>query len=249
MLTDLKLMAFKPTGKIYKITDQQGLYAAVTRTGVISFRDDYRIGTRRETLVIGKYDSGLGARSARSPEQFDYGMSISLAEARALRMRAARSVERGDSPSRGKAEMRLKAAAELIFGAWANKYFEEAKLAESTKAMRRSVYDRHLEKAFSRLKLEEITPNRLMVRCERIKEKGAAAPAVHARDIVLQVFRFVRARGMRIENPAEAIKPSAIATFKPRDRALSPAEIQIFSMRWKRRGRPRHCVWPSNSCC
>jgi hypothetical protein len=29
MLTNLKLKALKPTGKIYKITDQQGLYAAV----------------------------------------------------------------------------------------------------------------------------------------------------------------------------------------------------------------------------
>lgn len=52
--------------------------------------------------------------------------------------------------------MRLKAAAELTFGAWANRYVEEAKLADSTKAMQRSVYDRHSEKDFSRLKLEKI---------------------------------------------------------------------------------------------
>jgi integrase len=51
---------------------------------------------------------------------------------------------------------------------------------------------------------------------------------VHAREIVLQVFRYVQARGMDVENPAEAIRPSAIATFKPRDRALSPAEIHTF---------------------
>ena len=36
---------------------QQGLYAAVTRTGVISFRFDYRIHGRRETLVIGKTET------------------------------------------------------------------------------------------------------------------------------------------------------------------------------------------------
>ncbi len=51
MLTDLKLRALKPTGKIYKITDQQGLYAAVTRTGVVSFRYDYRI-KRAASLAI-----------------------------------------------------------------------------------------------------------------------------------------------------------------------------------------------------
>jgi hypothetical protein len=31
-----------------------------------------------------------------------------------------------------------------------------------------------------------------------------------------------------VDNPAEAIRPSAIATFKPRDRALTPAEIHVF---------------------
>lgn len=45
---------------------------------------------------------------------------------------------------------------------------------------------------------------------------------------MLQVFRFVEARGIKVDNPAAAIRPSAIATFKARDRALSPEEIYIF---------------------
>jgi len=48
--------------------------------------------------------------------------------------------------------------------------------------------------------LEEITPARLMARCEKIKGRGAAAPAVRARDIVLQVYRFVQARGLKVDN-------------------------------------------------
>jgi integrase len=228
MLTDMQLRALKPTGKIYKVADQQGLYVAVTRTGTASFRFDYRIHGRRETLVIGKYDATLGARKPRSLEELDYGMSLSLAEARQLLARAHRSVEQGESPSRAKVEKRVEAAEALTFGRWAEKYFAEADLADSTKAMRRSVYDRNLAGEFGRLKLDEITPVRLMARCEKIKERGAAAPAVHAREIVLQVYRFIQARGLKIENPAEAIRPSAIATFKARDRALSPSEIHTF---------------------
>lgn len=68
MLTDMELRALKPTGKIYKVTDQQGLYLAVTPTGTISFRYGYRIHGRRETLVIGKYDPTLGARKALDVE-------------------------------------------------------------------------------------------------------------------------------------------------------------------------------------
>ena len=228
MLTDMQVKALKPTGKIYKVADQQGLYVAVTRTGVVSFRFDYRINGRRETLVLGQYDSTLGAKKPRDPDELDYGMSVTLAEARLLMTRARRSVERGESPSRDKAEKRVEAAEALTFGRWAEKYFAETKLAESTRAMRKSIYDRNLAAEFGRLKLEEITPTRLMTRCERIKERGAAAPAVHTREIVLQVFRFVQARGLKIDNPAEAIRPSAIATFKARDRALSPSEIHVF---------------------
>ena len=62
MLTDMQLKALKPAEKIYKVSDQRGMYVAVTRTGVASFRFDYRLNGRRETLVIGQYDSSLGMR-------------------------------------------------------------------------------------------------------------------------------------------------------------------------------------------
>jgi integrase len=228
MLTDMQLRALKPGEKLYKVADQHGLYVAVTKTGVISFRFDYEFNRRRETLVIGRYDAGIGARNTRALEKLDFGMSLSLSEARLLLSRANRSLQQGESPSRSKVKKRVDAAEALTFGAWADKYFAEADLADSTRAMRKSVYDRNLAGEFGRLKLEEITPALLMARCDKIKERGAAAPAVHAREIVLQVFRYVQARGLDVENPAEAIRPSAIATFKPRDRALSPAEIHTF---------------------
>ncbi|WP_431258558.1 tyrosine-type recombinase/integrase [Roseateles chitinivorans] len=228
MLTDMQLKALKAKDRVYKVADQQGLYVAVTRTGVASFRFDYRIHGRRETLVIGKYDPSLGAKRRRDPAGLDYGMSLTLAEARLLLARARRAVEQGESPSRGKTEKRTEAADALTFGKWVETYFAQAPLAESTRAMRKSVYDRNLAAEFGRLKLEEITPVRLMARCEKIKERGVSAPAVHAREIVLQVFRFIQARGLKIDNPAEAIRPSAIASFKARDRALSPAEIHVF---------------------
>ena len=144
MLTDLELRALKPTGKIYKAADQQGLYAAVTPKGVISFRFDYRIHGRRETLVIGKYDPALSARKPRDPETLAFGQQVTLAEARLLLARAHRSVQQGESPSRAKTEKRREEAEALTFGAWAQKYFTETHIAESTRSMRKSVYDRNL---------------------------------------------------------------------------------------------------------
>jgi integrase len=228
MLTDTQLKNLKPRAKVYKVADRDGMYAAVTPSGTISWRFDYRLNGRRETLTIGRYDASLGAKSTRPADALDFGMSLSLAEARLLLTRARRAVEQGESPSRAKVDQRAKSADALTFGAWATKYFAEAPLADSTKAMRKSVYTRNLEAEFGKLKLEEITPVRLLARCEAIKARGAPAPAVQAREIVLQVFRYVQDRGLKIDNPAEAIRPSAIATFQARDRALTPEEIGVF---------------------
>ncbi len=228
MLTDIQLRALKPGEKIYKVADQHGLYAAITPSGAMSFRYDYRLNDRRETLVIGRYDPLLPSRKPRDADELSFGMSISLAEARLLLVRARREIQNGNSPSRPKVEKRAEATEALTFGKWAEKYFAEAALAESTRSMRKSVYERNLATEFGRLKLEEITPARLMRRCEKIKARGAAAQAIHAREIVLQVFRLVQGRGIKIENPAASIRPSAIATFKARDRALTPEEIHIF---------------------
>jgi integrase len=228
MLTDTQLKNLKPRAKVYKVADRDGMYAAVTPSGTISWRFDYRLNGRRETLTIGRYDASLGAKTTRPLDTLDFGMSLSLAEARLLLTRARRAVEQGESPSRAKVDQRTKSADALTFGAWATKYFADAPLADSTKAMRKSVYTRNLEAEFGKLKLEEITPVRLLARCEAIKARGAPAPAVQAREIVLQVFRYVQDRGLKIDNPAEAIRPSAIATFQARDRALTPEEIGVF---------------------
>lgn len=108
-------------------------------------------------------------------------MAISPPEARLLRDRAYGAIQRGESPSRAKVEKRVEAIEALTFGKWAERYFVDTALADSTRAMRKSVYKRNLPSEFGRLKLEEIMPARLMARCETIKERGAAAPAVQAR--------------------------------------------------------------------
>jgi hypothetical protein len=107
MLTDMQLRALKPAKKIYKVADQRGLYAAVTPSGAVSFRYDYRVNGRRETLVIGRYDPSLSARKPRKPDQPAFGMAISLPEARLLRDHAYGAIQRGEIPSRAKVEKRL----------------------------------------------------------------------------------------------------------------------------------------------
>ena len=94
-LTDKELKNLKPRAKLYKVTDRDGMHAAVTPTGIISFRYQYRVNGRQEVLTIGRYSAEAARKLTRAPDALEYGMEVSLAEARTLLARARRQVERG----------------------------------------------------------------------------------------------------------------------------------------------------------
>src|SRR5215470_1831423 len=66
MLTDIALKKLKAKEKIYKVADRDGMYVAVAPSGQVTFRYDYRLNGRRETLTIGRYASnGISLAEAR----------------------------------------------------------------------------------------------------------------------------------------------------------------------------------------
>jgi hypothetical protein len=52
-LPDKELKNLKPRAKLYKVTVRDGMYAAVTPTGVVSLRYQYRVNGRQQVLTIG----------------------------------------------------------------------------------------------------------------------------------------------------------------------------------------------------
>lgn len=210
MLTDLAIRNLKPREKAYKVADRDGMYLVISAMGNRTFRFDYRFNGRRETLTIGRY-----------PE-------LSLTQAREALIEARRQIRDGISPARAKADGKQGRRDTVTFGGHAALWLENAGLAESTKAMRKSILDRDILPVLGKRLLEEIRPSELMALCDRIKARGAPATAVHTREIVGQVYRYAIGRGLQVENPADKIQASKIAVFKPRDRALSPVEIRSF---------------------
>ena len=73
MLTDTKLRNIKPKDKLYKVNDRDGLYVAITPAGSISFRYNYSIHGRQETITFDRYGlgghSGRGSRTPRGGEE------------------------------------------------------------------------------------------------------------------------------------------------------------------------------------
>lgn len=57
MLTDAQIRNAKPTGKPYRLSDENNLYVFITKTGIKSFRLDTTVYGKRRTIVIGRYPS------------------------------------------------------------------------------------------------------------------------------------------------------------------------------------------------
>lgn len=235
-LTDTALQGLKPRDKAYKVTDGGGMYVLVSPAGGKSFRYDYRVNDKRETLTIGRYEPGTGTRSREALAALEYGVVVSLKDARALRDRASRQVEAGVSPSKAKVEKRTQEVDSETFGAWVRRYFEfkadpksgDEMLADSTLALRKSVYKRILEAPLAKKRLDEIKPTVLADILDKAKTDRGPGPAVHARELVLLVYRFAVGKGVEVKNPADSIARKAIATFKPRERNLNRHEIKAF---------------------
>ncbi len=211
MLTDTALKNLKSKDKTYKIADRDGMYAQVKTTGTIVFRFDYRLHGRRETLTLGQYGRD----------------GITLSEARERCIDARKAVKAGQSPAQEKQREKRRLSTARTFGEWGEQYFKEAKIAQSTKEMRRHIYDRDIAPTWKNRLLSEVAPDDLRALCSRVKERGAPATAIHVRDIVKQIFVFAILQGDKVLNPADSVAPSSIATFEIRDRALTPSEIRI----------------------
>ncbi|WP_347094169.1 tyrosine-type recombinase/integrase [Sphingomonas parapaucimobilis] len=197
---------------MYKVVDRDGMYVAVQPSGAVVFRLDYRLNGRRETLTLGRYGPA----------------GLSLARAREKLVDARRAISEGRSPAQEKQREKRRIKEAKSFGEFGERWLQEAKMADSTRAMRRSILERDLLPVFRNRLLSEILPEDLRALCAKVKERGAPATAVHVRDIVKLVFSFAILHGEKVANPAEEVGPASIAHFVPRDRSLSPSEIRIM---------------------
>jgi integrase len=190
------------------------MYVYVSTGGAISFRYDYRFNGRRETLTLGRYGRA----------------GLTLAQARQRLIEVKKAIADGVSPAveKQRAKRRLKEAQD--FAQVAQGWMDRAPMADSTRDMRRAIFNRDVLPKWKNRLLSEITPDDLRAHCKTIVDRGAPATAIHVRDIVKQIYGWAILHGEKIDNPADDVGPASIATFRPRDRSLNPAEIRIMLM-------------------
>ncbi len=189
MLTDAALKQLKPKGKPYKIADRDGMYAHVSASGTVTFRYDYRLNGRRETVVLGRYGRA--------------GISLAIARERCLDAR--RSVSDGRSPAQEKQRTKRRLKEAKSFGEFGRRWLREARMADSTRAMRKAIFERDVFPALKNRLLTEVKPEDIRQLCGQVKDRGAPATAIHVRDIIKQIFAFAILHGERLKNPADDV--------------------------------------------
>jgi hypothetical protein len=128
MLTDAALRALKPRPKPYKVTDRDGMYVHVAPSGTITFRLDYRLHGRRETVQFGRYGPA--------------GLSLALAREKCIDAR--RILSEGLSPAQEKQREKRRLKEAKSFGEFGESWLAKAPMAESTRSMRRAIFERDL---------------------------------------------------------------------------------------------------------
>jgi hypothetical protein len=121
MLSDGTLRGIKPQTTTYKIADRGGMYVTVSPRGAITFRLDYRLNGRRETLTIGRYGTKDG---------------ISLLMARERCMEARKAIAEDQSPSQEKQREKRRMAEAKTFEEFTNRWLEETRMADIPNTVR-----------------------------------------------------------------------------------------------------------------
>jgi integrase len=214
MLSDGTLRGLKAKATAYKVADRDGMYVTVSPKGTITFRLDYRLNGRRETLTMGRY----GAKD---------GISLLMARERCMEARQGHRRRAVPQPEKQREKRRMSEA--KTFEQFTNRWFEEARMAESTKSMRKSIIDRDILPAFRSRLADRDRPRRS---AQPVRKGQGARRAGHGgacpRHRQAGVFSFAALHGDKAPNPADEVGPSSIATFVPKDRALSPSEIRVM---------------------
>lgn len=176
MLTDTQVRQARRRNKGYKLADNCGLYLYVSTSGGKSWRYDYRLSSRRQTVSLGAYPD------------------VTLAQARERHREARRKVADGISPA---AQKRRKKQAQAL--AVANSFRDAAEQWVASCASDRSAawlrqsracLDNDILPTFGNKPLREIEPADVLEAMRRFDARGAKTSAEKARGLISQIFRY-----------------------------------------------------------
>jgi integrase len=202
-LTDAKIRNLKTKATDYKVSDFEGLFVLVKKTGSKSWRFKYRVAGKEKLMVFGDYPY------------------ISLAQARALRDDAKTKLAAGSDPNAIKQAAKRAALAkdEETFSVLAQAYFDKLtaeKKADATLTKARWLLDMAIAD-FGEKPIKEITSPMILTTLRKLEAKGTYETAKRLRAKIGAVFRYAVAGGVVQIDPTYSLRDALIRPkAKPR---------------------------------
>ena len=135
-----------------------------------------------------------GLPSERAPGDVTLGRygpdGLSLARAREKCIDARRAIAEGRSPAHEKQREKRRLKEAKSFGEFGEKWLPRRRMADSTRAMRRSIFEREHPSGLAQPAADGNPAGRSARALREGDDRGAPATAIHVRDIVKQIFGF-----------------------------------------------------------
>lgn len=194
MLTDKAAKAAKAKPKPYKLYDRDALYLFVTAPsamhpeGFKSWRYEYRLHGKRETLTYGRYPD------------------LSLADVRELHAAARKLVAKGESPARAKQVRReqQKAAGKNTLQAVGERWYAAKAHARSTswKENARRWLEQDVYPAIGSKVIQDVSADEIEALLRRVAKERGARSAHYVRLTLASIYGTKEVRKLKIGNPA-----------------------------------------------
>lgn len=194
-LSDVQIRSLKPADKLYKITDEKGLYLEVSPNGSKLWRYKYLYMGKNKRIALGRY-----------PE-------VGLAEARRRRLEAREHLDNGVDPSANRKREKLIAVyqAANTFGDMAKEYLEKMvgdRRAETTISKAHWLLEQLKPIADQPITL--LKPVDVLAALKRLEAHGKHETARRCRSFASRVFRYAVATGRGETDPTAMLRGALV---------------------------------------
>lgn len=213
-LTARQIDTAKPSDKDYKLTDAQGLYLLVKKSGAKYWCLKYRYGGKEKKLSIGVYPS------------------VTLAQARSERDKARRMIAEGTDPSHEKQTRKraLHDSTACTFNVIAAEWFAHKTriwtpryLADQIARMENKVCP-----VIGHRPVSEIKPLEVLHCLQSIEAEGKLETLRKARQICSQIFDHAVVTGRATSNPVVYLSRALLSPVRRNNRSLNAEQLPAF---------------------
>lgn len=213
-LTARQIETAKPTDKDYKLTDGQGLYLLVKKSGAKYWCLKYRFAGKEKKLSIGVYPD------------------ITLSQARSRREDARRLLKEGKDPSFEKqaSKQAHRENVNTTFKSVATEWLElkgrkwtENYLQDQTARMENKIYP-----MIGNRPIADIKPMEVLECLQRVEQDGKLETLRKTRQLCVQVFAHAINTGRALTNPAISLSSAVSSPEGSETRRISEKQLPDF---------------------